>query len=252
MVAADVELSITPLAAVIEFIEFIRTFYKRKIIIVDKSVHGTAKSGFKKHGFNKYADNKENVELLDLSDDDVYYHEVKYSKGKLKLPFSKTMCKAPFIVSIVRPKVHNYVVVTLGIKNVLVGSIRASHEERFQIHQGKEIHSILCKLANIVYPDFVLIDGKIGMEGEGPVDGTERKAGWVVASDDPLTADSVANQLMGFKLNDIGYFNLLRQKRFGLVYPKDKKDIKTYGDYDLNKITPFKPHPNFDSIKEWK
>ena len=50
----------------------------------------------------------------------------------------------------------------------------------------------------MVYPDFVVTDGTVGMEGGGPVRGKAIKSGWIIASFDALAADSLAADLMGF------------------------------------------------------
>jgi hypothetical protein len=45
---------------------------------------------------------------------------------------------------------------------------------------------------------FALVDGIIGMEGNGPLRGSSKPAGVVMAGDDPLALDVVAATLMGF------------------------------------------------------
>lgn len=45
---------------------------------------------------------------------------------------------------------------------------------------------------------FALVDGIVGMEGNGPLRGTPRPAGIVMAGDDPLAIDVAASTLMGF------------------------------------------------------
>ena len=70
--------------------------------------------------------------------------------------------------------------------------------------------------AEYTYPDFVIIDGTIGMQGGGPIRGTEIRAGWSVSSFDALAADSLAAYMMGFDMNDVGYLNLVKKQGLGL------------------------------------
>jgi uncharacterized protein (DUF362 family) len=221
-----VELATTPFQAVKSYIDFISPFYDKEIIIAEQSTWGKTKVGFETYGFAELAE------------------------GKLVLPFSKTLLEAPFLVSIARPKTHCSVVATAGIKNALVGAINGSWKDRLKIHKGTFIHNIIASLADIVYPHMVIIDGTVGMEGNGPIRGTEINAGWTLASLDALAADSLAAYLMGFGADDVGYLKMLRKKGSGFFYPQDR--IEILGEEPKDLITPFKPHRNFRKQKRIK
>jgi uncharacterized protein (DUF362 family) len=238
-----VELATTPFQAVKSFIDFISPFYKGEIIIAERATWGKTKEGFQMYGFAELAEENSQVSLLDLKEDEVIVKTVEYPGGKLKLPLSKTMVSAPFLVSIARPKTHCSVVASAGIKNVLVGAINGSWKERLQIHKGEFIHNIMARLADFVYPDLVIVDGTSGMEGNGPIRGTEIKAGWTLASFDALAADSLATHLMGFDVDDVTYLTMLKEKEFGLFYPNN--EIEIVGDKPKDLIAPFKPHRRF-------
>jgi uncharacterized protein (DUF362 family) len=45
---------------------------------------------------------------------------------------------------------------------------------------------------------FCVIDGVIGMDGEGPIGGDPIPAGVVLAGDDPVAVDTIAAEVMGF------------------------------------------------------
>lgn len=238
-----VELATTPFQAVKSFIDFISPFYKGEIIIAERATWGKTKEGFQMYGFAELAEENSQVSLLDLKEDEVIVKTVEYPGGKLKLPLSKTMVSAPFLVSIARPKTHCSVVASAGIKNVLVGAINGSWKERLQIHKGEFIHNIMARLADFVYPDLVIVDGTSGMEGNGPIRGTEIKAGWTLASFDALAADSLATHLMGFDVDDVTYLTMFKEKEFGLFYPNN--EIEIVGDKPKDLIAPFKPHRRF-------
>ena len=245
-----VELAVTPLKAVESFIDFISPFYDKEIIIAERSAWGKTKEGFELHGFTKLAKENLQVSLLDLKEDGIVKKTIKYPEGMLVLPFSKTLLEAPFLVSIVRPKTHCSVVVTDGIKNVLVGSINGSWQCRLQIHKGKFVHNIMASIADLIYPHLVVIDGTNGMEGNGPIMGRKNWAGWSLSSFDALAADTLTAYLMGFNINDIGYLTLLKEKKFGLCYP-DKK-IEVRGAKPESLISPFKPPHSFKKQKNWR
>jgi uncharacterized protein (DUF362 family) len=46
---------------------------------------------------------------------------------------------------------------------------------------------------------FVIADGIVAMEGNGPLNGTARPLGKIVLADDPAAADATCARLMGFE-----------------------------------------------------
>jgi uncharacterized protein (DUF362 family) len=244
-----VELATTPVDAVKAFIDFILPFYGGKIIIAEEAAWGDTKDGFEFYGFSKLAEIHPQVKLLDLRDDETLIRKVTHPEGELELPLSKTLVETPFLVSITRPKTHCSVVMTAGIKNVLVGAIRG-YANRRKIHRDRSIHYMMASLAEHVFPAFTIIDGTIGMQGGGPVRGTEIEAGWTMASFDALAADSLAVQLMGFDVEDVGDLNLVGKLGLGILYPAD--EIEILGEMPRDLVTPFKPHRNFKKKRIWK
>jgi uncharacterized protein (DUF362 family) len=244
-----VELATTPVTAVHSFIDFILPFYRGKIILAEEAAWGDTKEGFTYYGFAKLADEYQQVELLDLREDEEESREITYPGGTLELPLSKTLIEAPFLVSITRPKTHCSVVMTGGLKNVLVGAIK-KYANRRKIHQERAIHYLLDSLAAHVYPQLVILDGTIGMEGGGPVRGTAIHSGWVLSSFDGLAADSLAVSLMGLQIEDIGYFHLLKQQGLGKLFPIDPVEIKGAALPECE--TPYRPHRNTPKIRAWK
>ena len=245
-----VELAVTPFKAVQAFIDTIAPFYKGKIIIAEEAAWGNTTEGFRMYGYDQLASRKDVwIELLDYENDEIVNKTIHHPGGTLALPFSKTMLEAPFLVSITRPKTHCSVVMTAGIKNVLVGALH-KYSMRRKIHRGHLIHYMLASIADHVYPHFVLIDGTVGMENGGPVRGTAIQSNWVVSSFDALAADSLAAYLMGINLEDIGYLSLLKEKKMGRCYPSD--EIEIIGDQPDDLAVRFKPHRNFNKLKMWR
>lgn len=249
LVVVRAGLSTTPIQTVKGFIDFISPFYKGKIVLAEKATWGNTQEGFEKYGFTELAEENSKIELLDLKEDETVYKELPYLEGILELPLSRTMLESPLLVSAVRPKTHSSVGITLSIKNVLVGMVQ-NNNIRKKFHKG--IHSNIATIAKFAFPDLAIIDGAIGMEGDGPVRGTAIKAGWALTSFDAFAADSLAAYLMGFNIDDIGYLTLLRErgKKFGALYPKD--EVKILGESPENLVTPFKPHKNFEKVKNWR
>jgi uncharacterized protein (DUF362 family) len=55
-------------------------------------------------------------------------------------------------------------------------------------------------------PDFAIVDGIVGMEGNGPIQGAPKAAGVLVLGDDPVAVDATCARVMGLlpeKINHI-------------------------------------------------
>src|SRR5262249_30980141 len=55
---------------------------------------------------------------------------------------------------------------------------------------------------------FAIVDGVVGMEGNGPIQGTPRAAGVVVAGASPVAVDATCCRIMGLDPDRVGYLNL--------------------------------------------
>lgn len=111
----------------------------------------------------------------------------------------------------------------------------------------KMIHKNITEFAKKVWPQLVVLDGFICMEGDGPVDGTSVEMRCAIASADPVKADGVGARLIGIEPEDIGYLYYLRNDGMG-----DYSLDGLVGD-DLNKLRRnFKKHGTFDIQSQWR
>jgi uncharacterized protein (DUF362 family) len=68
--------------------------------------------------------------------------------------------------------------------------------------------SAFCRQGCATVPiNFVIADGIIAMEGNGPLNGTPRHLGKIVLSDDPVAADATCARLMGFEPNRVTHIH---------------------------------------------
>ncbi|MCI0634933.1 MAG: DUF362 domain-containing protein [Actinobacteria bacterium] len=122
--------------------------------------------------------------------------------GELWLP---TIDDADVVVSMPKMKTHHWAGVTLSLKN-LFGTLpgRVYGWPKNILHwQGIE-RSIL-DIAGVVRPRYAIVDGIVGMEGNGPISGTPVEAGVLVFGDDPVATDAVTATMMGFDPERIEY-----------------------------------------------
>ncbi|MBT4125727.1 MAG: DUF362 domain-containing protein [Chloroflexi bacterium] len=173
---------------------------------------GTPDSGFDNYGYRDLT-NDFKIEFMDLNTDDrIPVPAFDDHLNPQTLYMSKRLSES-YVVSVCPMKTHNNVVVTLGLKNILVGTLSGVEEKR-KIHKGsKAINLTLAKMAQHVVPDLTVIDGVIGMQGDGPIDGFEMPSNVVVASHHGIAADVVGLQVMGYDLNQVGYLRYAMELR---------------------------------------
>jgi uncharacterized protein (DUF362 family) len=242
------KLATTPATAVKAFIDTIKPFFKGKIIIAEEASIGSTQKGFKRFGFQKLAACDPQVEIFDSAQSKPQLLKIKYPAGHLYLSLAKIYLNN-FVVSITRAKTHDSVGVTLAIKNLLIGAIQGSLKERMKIPHDKNLHWVMREIARHTFPNFVLIDGTLGMQGQGPDKGNPIKANFLAAGFDALAVDSLVTYLMGFKVKDIGYLNLMHQAKMGKLYPQDKMTV--LGARPEKLVVPFQPHTTFSQQRLW-
>jgi uncharacterized protein (DUF362 family) len=125
--------------------------------------------------------------------------------GELWLP--TPVLDADVVVSMPKMKTHHWAGVTLSLKN-LFGTLpgRVYGWPKNVLHWAGIEQSIL-DIAGSVRPGYAIIDGIVGMEGNGPISGEPIASGVLVFADDPVAADAVGASLMGFDPAQIPYIS---------------------------------------------
>ena len=105
-------------------LDFLRRHSKHPVIIGEgASLHDTY-DGFRNFGFNNLVNTYNNVELKDLNRDE-YETFTLYNQDCTPLQFriAKTVLHSDHRISLSIPKTHDTAVVTLSLKNMVVGSL---------------------------------------------------------------------------------------------------------------------------------
>ena len=145
-------------------------------------------------------------DFCDLNIDDVERVELKTRASRLKELFlAKTVLGADFFVSMPKLKTHHWAGVTLGMKN-LFGIVPGSCYgwPKNVLHWAGIENSIL-DINAAARPDFVIVDGVLGMEGNGPIQGTPKVAQMLLFGDDVVAADATACRVMGLRPEKVNY-----------------------------------------------
>jgi uncharacterized protein (DUF362 family) len=166
-----------------------------------------------------------------------------YTKlGTLWLP--RVVAEADLVVSMPKMKTHHWAGVTLSLKNCfgcVPGRVYGWPKNVLHLHG---IENSILDVAGAVRPDLAIIDGIVGMEGDGPIKGTAKAAGVLVVSSDLVAADATAARLMGFEPERVAY--LREAGRFlGQVH---LEEIKQIGEDLERSATSFRTLPAFDNL----
>lgn len=140
-------------------------------------------------------------ELVQVRTRDGWFRGIDY----LWLP--RQVCEADFILSVPKLKTHHWAMVSLSLKNLL-GIIPGSRYgwPKNIIHVNG-LDPIIIGLYQSLPPVLSIVDGIIGMEGNGPMFGNPVDHGLLAIGSDPLAVDIVCAQLMGISIDKIPHLN---------------------------------------------
>jgi uncharacterized protein (DUF362 family) len=104
-------------------------------------------------------------------------------------------------------------------------------------------------LAQKIHPQLALIDGFIGMEGNGPAEGTPVEHGVALAGTDLVAVDRIGIELMGIKYSDVGYLQWCSAAGLG---QGDLGRIDVIGPDPSRYVINYKLHDNIEWQLGWK
>jgi uncharacterized protein (DUF362 family) len=283
------QLAATHVDAVRAVLDFLRARTAAPIVIAEGAALSDTFDGFRNFGYLPLVE-AYGVELCDLNRDDwlpvtVYDRHLRPQQLRLARRVVESDCR----ISVGPPKTHDAVIVTLSLKNMVMGSLISDHangggtlgllrwaadivpkpikqlpfvenmkgrmasgsgSDKMAMHQGYPVINLnLAKVAPLVAPHLAVIDGFAGMEGEGPNFGDP--VGWhlAIASTDFLAADVLTAWLMGFEPADIGY--LVYVGRLGLGV-SDLVAIEVVGASAADCRRPFRPNSTTSEQRHWR
>jgi uncharacterized protein (DUF362 family) len=235
MVATSMPLCATHVDAMRSLLEYLKPIYKGQIIIAESSSVVNSADGFKNYGYLDLAKDY-NVKFVDLNTTSgkpyfVINRDLHLDKIQIADAFFDPN---NYIISISRLKTHDTVVMTGAVKNIVlsaplnlpaVGSNKPINYKR-NLHSAgpRWLHYNMHLVSKNILPNFSIIDGVEGMEGNGPVRGTPVNHKIALAGFDPMSVDSICCQLMDIPLEYVGYLNYNAAAGIGIV-DREKIDI---------------------------
>lgn len=201
------------------------------------------------------------VKLVDLNQETSWQETTiilaDHSEYTVRMP--KTVLDCPCTISVAVAKTHDTCVVTLALKNMIMGTLHKkdrvmvhgfhNHGERKLPHEAQVMSVNLTRLSRYLCPDIGVIDGTVGLQGNGP-GGTDAVAwGVAVASADVFAADAVMARAMGFEPLELGWLYYAHKLDYGVA---DLDRIEVLETPLESVITPFKPHETTQLQLQWR
>jgi uncharacterized protein (DUF362 family) len=184
--------------------------------------------------------------FVDLNLDDVHAVPTRTRASKLKeLLLPRTVLEADFVVSMPKLKTHHWAGVTLSLKNmfgIVPGNCYGWPKNA--LHWAGLTRSIL-DINSTVLPDLAIVDGIVGMEGNGPIQGMAKACGVLVVGNDPVAVDATCARIMALAPERIDYLS-----HAGLLLGHMKEaNILQLGERIESVRTPFAVLEQFERLK---
>ena len=262
MVQTTIELCATHVDALRGILDFLKPIYSGQIIIAESTAsNGGSFEGFKNYGY--LALEKEyGVQFVDLNLDEPA--EFMIMDGDLH-PLKIKVCGRylnpnNYLISVCRLKTHDTAIVTLSTKNIAMSApykrVASNSPEPVNFKSpmhGRDAHWLnynMYQIIRSIHPQFAVLESVVGMEGNGPNNGTPVEHGVALAGDDFVAVDSIGAQLMGVAWENVGVLNYLAAANMGIV---DRANIDIVGGKDPEKfVRKYKMHDRYEWELGWK
>jgi len=248
-------------------LDFLRPMYKGQVVIAES----TASPKGTRFCFDEYKylpiEREFNAKLVDLNEDSwsiMWIQNNKLLPNGIKI-INTFLDPKNYIISLARMKTHDCVVGTLAFKNILMAAplnvmkghpqfVKNQHEKA-KMHEGagergvKGINYNMFTLAQRIRPDFSIIDGFEGMEGNGPTRGAPVDHRIVLAGPDVVSVDRIGLELMGIDYADVGYLQWCSAAGIG---QGDRDNIQILGPNPSDYAKKYRLADNIDWQLKWK
>ena len=185
--------------------------------------------------------------FVDLNVDDVERVVLKTHASRLKeLYLPITVRGVDFLVSMPKLKTHHWAGVTLSLKNMFGIVPGGCYGWPKNILHWAGIDNSILDINAAARPDFAIVDGIIGMEGNGPIQGESKPCGVLILGDDPVAVDSTCARVMGLLPERIKHI----ARAATLLGHMEPDKISQLGESIESTRTPFALLKEFSALRE--
>jgi uncharacterized protein (DUF362 family) len=152
---------------------------------------------------------EDRIPFINLNDTEVYNVPNAGGQTTLKtLTFSRLFKEIDWVVTLPKLKTHHWTGVTLSMKNLfgVMPGICYGWPKNVLHHAG--INECILDITSTLKPNFAIVDGIVGMEGDGPIMGSPVQANVLVMGRNLPAVDATCARLMGINPHKIGHLAL--------------------------------------------
>lgn len=183
--------------------------------------------------------------FTDLNVDELAEVRISRPRSRLKsLYLPKKVLGCDLLVSLPKMKTHHWVGATLSMKNLFGLVPGGVYGWPKNVLHWAGIDQSIVDLHSLFQNAFAIVDGIVGMEGNGPIQGTPKQAGVLVAGRDLIAVDATCCRLMGIDPARVTYLGLAD----GVGHLQEDR-IPQIGESIANVQTKFDLLPGFQSIR---
>lgn len=204
-------------------------FYPDRVVNTDPSVVAAAVEAFMRHGarsvlvgegpghrrdteylltatglFDRLSELR--TGFIDLNQDDV--RRVRLGSrfmGLRELMLPGSVLDADLVVSMPKLKTHHWAGMTCSLKNLFGVVPGAVYGWPKNLLHFRGIENSIVDIASTIRPGLAIVDGIVGMEGDGPIMGRPRKVGALVMGTDLVAVDATCARMIGLRPERMPY-----------------------------------------------
>jgi uncharacterized protein (DUF362 family)/NAD-dependent dihydropyrimidine dehydrogenase PreA subunit len=137
-----------------------------------------------------------------------------------RLHISKAIIEADVIISLPKLKTHELTLYTGAVKNFFGTIPQKNRKQAHFLEDRNRFGEAVVDIYSVVKPHLAVMDGVVGMEGNGPSNGTPISAGVILASYDCVALDIVASELIGIDPLKVPTNKAALSRGFGIERPE--------------------------------
>ncbi|HVJ80464.1 MAG TPA: DUF362 domain-containing protein [Planctomycetia bacterium] len=190
------------------------------------------------------------LDFVDLNHDEIFTRRNPLgATGMPELSLPVTLERADIFVSLPKLKLHHWAGATLSMKNLFGVMPGICYGWPKNLLHQLGIPSSILDINATVKPDLAIIDGIIGMEGDGPIMGTPKQSNLIVMGENFVAVDATACRLMGLDPMLIPYLSPVEARSLG---PVDASLIAQRGEPIAGLVQRFEypSHKHFESFRK--
>jgi len=163
---------------------------------------------------------KHGIELINFETYGYVEVDVPGSKQFSRLHVSKAVLEADIIISLPKLKTHELTLYTGAVKNFFGIIPQKNRKQAHSLEDRNRFGEAVVDIYSIVKPRLAVMDGVVGMEGNGPSNGTPIASGVIMASNDCVALDVVASELIGIDPMKVPTNKAALSRGFGAEHPE--------------------------------